>query len=82
MLQGLQHEFVSDVRRDLWDSWLVGASTECIKSMIDELAGCVAANTLKFTIEKEKLENVTNTMKCKCQSKCSCGKTAIPVLSN
>ena len=63
-------------------SWLVNAPAESIKSMVDELAGYVAANTLKFTVKKVKLEDVTKVMQCKCQSKCTCGKSMIPVLSN
>lgn len=63
-------------------SWLMSAPSAAVKSMVDELASCVANNTLKVSVKKEKLENVTSTMMCKCQRKCTCGKTEIPVLSN
>ena len=62
--------------------WLMNAPSEAVKKMVDELAASVANNSLKIAVTKEKLENVTSTMQCKCQRKCTCGKTEIPVLCN
>ena len=67
---------------NLMNSWLAAAECKDVKAMVDDLAAFVANKSLDIAVKKEKLENVTNTIQCKCQRKCTCGKTEIPVLSN